>query len=327
MAKNKEVGVEIYKSVDGVIQMEVRLQKDSMWLNQAQIASLFDTDRSVITKHIGNIFRSGELVEKSNVQKMHIPNSDKPIKFYDLDVVLSVGYRVNSLKATQFRIWATKILKQHLLQGYSINEKLLIEQKNKLNEIKNAVNFIENKSHQKLLRDQTQELLSLIRQYTKSIDLLEQYDKKRVNKIKGQKPSFSLTYEDARRVIEDIKNNLSKTKADLGFFGVEPSDKLKGILGNLNQTFGGEELYQSIEEKAANLLYMVIKDHPLIDGNKRSGSILFIYYLDKNGLLYRTTGERKINENGLVALALLVAVSNPEEKDILIKVIMSLLAD
>ena len=319
--------VEIYKSSDGEIQMEVKLKKDAIWLSQAQMANLFEIDRTVISKHINNIFKSNELKEISNVQKMHITGTDKPTKFYNLDLIISVGYRVNSKKATQFRIWATRILKQHLLRGYSVNEKLLLAQKDKLNEIKNAINFIEEKSHQKLLRKQSHELLSLIRQYTKSIDLLEQYDKKRVKRIRGSKTSYVVTYDEAKIVISELKKNLQDSKAQTGMFAVETSDRLKGIIGNLNQTFGSVELYKSAEEKAANLLYMVIKDHPFVDGNKRTGSILFIHFLDRNNILYRTNGERKINDNALVALALLVAISNPIEKDILIKVIMGLLSD
>ena len=331
--KPKEMEVQIYKSKDGVIQMEVRLKKDTVWLTQLQISQLFDVNVPAIWKHISNIYRSHELSRESTLSKMEIVQDEggrsiiRNSTVYNLDVIISVGYRVNSLKATQFRIWATKVLKQHLLQGYSINEKLLMAQKDKLNEIKSAINFIEDKSHQELLRDQTQELLLLVRQYTKSIDLLDQYDQRKIRRIKGQKQTYSLAYEDARRVIDDIKRNLSDEGKNVGFFGIESSDKLRGIIENLNQTFDGKELYRTIEEKAANLIYMIIKDHPLIDGNKRSGSILFIYYLDKNNLLYRTTGERIINENGLVALALLIAVSNPNEKEILIKVITSLLTD
>lgn len=325
--KPKEIEVAIYKSRDGITQVEVNLKRDNLWISQEQMARLFEIGRNTVTRHIGNIFRSGELGEKSNVQKTYFTNSDKPVKLYSLDMILSVGYRVNSQKATQFRIWATKVLKEHLLNGYTINEKLLVQQRNKLNEIKNAINFIEEKSHQKLLRKQSQELLFLIRQYTKSIDLLEQYDNKRVKRVRGSKTSYVITYDEARAVISELKKNLQNSRAQIGMFAVETSEKLKGVIGNLNQTFGGVELYKSVEEKAANLLYLVIKDHPFVDGNKRTGSILFIHFLDRNNILFRANGERKINDNALVALALLVAISNPIEKDILIKVIIGLLSD
>jgi death-on-curing family protein len=243
-----------------------------------------------------------------------------------LDLVISVGYRVNSQKATQFRIWATKVLRDHLLQGYTVNEKALLAQRNKLKELQNAINFIEDKSHQELLQDQSSELLSIIKQYTKSIDLLEQYDKKQVKSVRGNKPIYTMSVSDTKETIEGIRKNLMETKKNIGFFGIESSDKIVDIIGNLNQTFAGKELYKSIEERAANLLYMIIKDHPFIDGNKRIGSLLFIRYLDRNDILYRKTGERKINDNALVALALLVAISNPVEKDILIKVITSIIS-
>ena len=318
--------VVIYKSRDGKAQMEVNLRDDTVWLSQSQIAILFDTDRSVITKHISNIFKSEELTSKSNVQKMHITGAFKPTNYYGLDVVISVGYRVNSQKATQFRIWATGVLKDHLLRGYSINQKLLTKQQEKLKDLQNAIYFIEDKSHQLLLKDQSLELLSLIRQYTKSLDFLEQYDKKEVREFKGTNPKTKLTYSETMGIVIEIRKKLAETKSDIGFFGVENSDRLPGIIGNLNQTFDGAELYKTAEEKAANLLYMIIKDHPFIDGNKRSGSLLFIHYLDKNNILYRKTGERKINDNALVAIALLVAISDPTEKDVLVNVIRGLIS-
>lgn len=320
--------VEIYKNSDGSIQMEVRFKKDSVWLSLNEIANLFDRDKSVISRHISNIFKTKELIRSAVVAKNATTAVDGKtyiIEYYNLDAIISVGYRVNSQKATQFRIWATKILKDHLIKGYTVNEKLVLQQRNKLNELKNAIDFIESKSHQELLRDQSEELLSLVRQYTKSIDLLEQYDEGRVSKRKGTKPIYILNYDSVKKTIEDIKKNLSETKSNIGFFGVESSDKLRGIVGNLYQTYAKVELYKSVEEKAANLLYMIIKDHPFIDGNKRTGSLLFIYFLDKNNLLYRENGERKINDNALVALALLIAISNPAEKDVLISVVVGLL--
>lgn len=325
----KEIEVQLYKSVDGSIKMEVKLKKDTVWLNQAQIAELFGTKRPAITKHLGNIFRLHELNRKRVCSKMeHTAKDGKSylVEYYNLDAIISVGYRVNSQKATQFRIWATKVLRSHLLQGYTVNEKALIEQKSKIKELQNAIDFIENKSHQTLLKDQSVELLSIIKQYTKSLDLLQQYDKKNVKSRKGKTPSHILNIVEIKQTIESIRSSLAETKKDLGFFGIEPSDKVSGIIGNLQQTFDGLELYKTIEDKAANLLYMIIKDHPFIDGNKRIGSLLFIQYLDQNNALYRETGERKINDNALVVLALLVAISNPKEKSVLTKVIINLIS-
>ncbi len=324
--KPENMEVQIYKNKEGSVSIDVRLKGDTVWLTQAQIANLFKVERSVITKHINKVFVTGELLEKSNVQKMHITGVDKPSKIYSLDMVISVGYRVNSKQATDFRIWATKILKSYLIKGYSLNQKLLLSQRNKFKDLQETIGFVENKSHQNLLSNQGSELLSIIKQYTKSLDLLKQYDTEKIKKVKGSTPIYKLHISDTLETIKNIKNNLQKTKKNLGYFGIESSDRLSGIVGNLSQTYGGKELYESTEEKAANLLYLVIKDHPFIDGNKRIGSLLFINYLDKNRVLYRDTGERKINDNALVALALLVAISNPTEKKILIKVIISLIS-
>jgi len=314
----------IYKSDTGP-KIEVKLDKENIWLTQDQIALLFGTQRPAITKHLNNIFKSGELDEKSNVPKWNVPNSDKPVKFYSLDTIISVGYRVNSKRATQFRVWATNTLKNYLVKGYAINEKRLLEAQNKFNELQNAVDFLRQKSKYELLAGQEQEILNLLADYSKTLTLLEQYDTEKVVLSKKGKAEFVLDHKLATNVISEIKKELQIKNEASEMFGTEPHNKLEGLLGNIRQTFDGKELYSSIEEKASNLLYFIIKDHPFIDGNKRIGSFLFVYFLDRNKYLYRETGEKKINDNALTALSLLIAVSDPKEKDKLIKIITNLI--
>jgi len=320
--KNGEIV--IYKTPQGP-QLDVKLKRQSVWLTQTQIAYLFNIERSVITKHANNIFKDKELTEKRNVQKMHIPHSDKPVKFYSLDLILSVGYRVNSQRATQFRIWATKTLKQHLIKGYTINKKRLLKKSEELKQLQKTITFLQEKSQHKLLTGQGKGILDLLADYSKSLTLLEQYDKQRFPLIKGKGAKFILEYQQAQIVISQLKSQLQGKKEASELFGQENSAKFESIIKNLFQTFDGKELYRTIEEKAAHLLYLTIKDHPFNDGNKRIGSFLFIYFLDKNQYLDKVTGERKINDNALVSLALLIAVSEPKEKEIMIKIIINLL--
>jgi death-on-curing family protein len=318
----------LYKTKDGKAAFEVHLERETVWLKQAQIAGLFSVDRSVITKHLNNIFSSGELSEKSNVQKMHIPFSDKPAKIYSLDVVLSVGYRVNSKRATEFRVWATNVLKKYLLQGYALNEKRLLKQsREKFQKLQNTVNLISEKLSVPSLEGHEKELMSIIKEYANSLSLLFKYDEGKL-KIKGRtKAKYSINYEKCEEIIRDLKGRLIARKEASSLFGNENGDKLKGILGSIEQTFDVHELYQTVEEKAAHLLYFIIKDHPFIDGNKRIGSILFIYFLERNGFMLRRNGERKISDTALTALALLVAVSDPKEKDVMVSLIMNLIED
>ena len=316
----------IYQTPDKKIKIDVNLDQDTVWLTQDQISRLFNAERSVITKHVKNIFKSKELNEESNVQKMHIANSDKPVNFYSLDAIISIGYRVNSKKATQFRVWATNTLKRYLVTGYAINEKRLFEAQDKFNELKNSIDFLQKKSKYGLLAGQEQEILDLLANYSKTLTLLEQYDKEKVSLLKNGKGKFILMYEDVVSIIAKIKDELMAKKEAGEFFGTENSDKLKGIIATLYQTFDKKELYYSIEEKAAHLLYFIIKDHPLVDGNKRTGAFLFVYFLDRNNYLYKENGERKINDNALTALALLIAVSDRQEKEKMVKIITNLLS-
>jgi len=315
----------IYKTRQGP-QIEVRMEDESVWLRQDEIAKLYGKERSVITKHIKKIFLDNEVDKESNVHFLHIANSDKPVAFYSLDVILAVGYRTNSARAIEFRKWATSILKSYLIKGYSINEKQLLQAKNQIKELQNTISFLHEKSKHNLLAGQEHELLNLLSSYSKTLTLLEQYDKEKLTIAKKAKGRFVLIYEDAKKIIKEIKKELIAKKEASELFGQENGENLKGILRSIYQTFDGKELYPSLEEKAAHLLYFIIKDHPFIDGNKRIGSFLFVYFLERNNYLYRQTGEKKINDNALTALALLTAVSDPKEKDKLIKIITNLLS-
>ena len=322
----KKGKIVIYKSPKKDIEVEARFEGETVWLRQDEIARLYGKERSVITKHINKIFNDKEVDKKSNVQFLHIPNSDKPVAFYSLDVILAVGYRTNSAAAIHFRKWATNVLKNYLIKGYTINEKRLLQAQNQLKELQNAISFLQEKSKNKLLTGQEQEILNLLSNYSKTLTLLEKYDKEKLTLIKKTKSKFKLKYEETIKVINEIKKDLINKNEASDLFGKEINNKLKDILGNIYQTFGKKELYPSLEEKAAHLLYFIIKDHPFIDGNKRIASFLFIYFLDKNNFLYRYNGEKKINDNALTALALLIAISNPKDKEILIKITTNLIS-
>lgn len=329
MAKNKDKNsaIVIYEASKGDVRIDVKLENETIWLTQAQISKLFGAERSVITKHIKNIFQSGELEEKSNVQKMHIPNSDKPVSFYNLDMIISVGYRVNSKRATSFRIWATKTLKDYLVKGYAINRNRLLEAQEKFKELQAAISFLQDKSQKEMLAGQSQEILNLLSNYAKTLTLLSEYDNGKIKETKGGKTKFILEYKKSLEIIEKIKTELMAKKEAGDLFGQERRGALETVVKNLYQTFGGKELYPTIENKASHLLYLIIKDHSFSDGNKRIGSFLFVYFLDKNNYLYKKSGEKKINDNALTALALLVAESKPEEKEVMIKIIMNLIAE
>ncbi len=318
----------IYKSSKGP-EIQVKLEKDTVWLDAHLIAQLFGVNRPAIVKHLNNIYGTGELDKKSTCSVLEQVAADKKIRkmnLYNLDMIISVGYRVNSKRATQFRIWATKTLKEHLVRGYTINEKRLLRTQNQLKELQGAVDFLQKKAKHELLVGQEQEILNLLASYSKTLTLLEQYDKEKLPLIKKARGKFVLKYKDAKGVIDEVKKELIVQKETSDLFGQETSEKFKAILGNIYQTFTGKELYSSLEEKAAHFLYFTIKDHPFIDGNKRIASFLFIYFLDRNNYLYRSSGEKKINDNALTALTLLIATSDPKDKDILIKIITNFLA-
>ncbi len=297
----KKGEVIIYKSKEGP-KLEVRLEENTVWLTQNQIALLFSTQRPAITKHLNNIFKSGEL-DKNSVSSIleHTANDGKTYKtqFYNLDAIISVGYRVNSNRATQFRIWATKTLKEHLVKGYTLNEKRLLQYQNSFQDLQETITLLQEKSKHELLVGQEQEILSLLSSYSKTLTLLEQYDKEKLKLTKKAKEKYVVQYDEARKLIDKIKKDLIAKNEASNLFGQENEDRFKAIIKNIYQTFDGKELYSSLEEKAAHILYLVIKDHPFVDGNKRIGSFLFIYYLNKNNYLYKENGEKKINDNTL----------------------------
>ena len=323
----------IYKTSKNEVSLDVRLEEETVWLNLNQLSILFDTDKSGISRHIKNIYKDEELDKKATVaifatvQKEGGRIIKRDVEFYNLDTILSIGYRVNSKQATQFRIWATKTLKDHLLKGYTINEKRLLEAREKFQELQTTISFLQEKSKKELLSGQAGEILNLLSDYAKTLTILEQYDKGQLKESKGGKTKFVLKYDDCLKIIAELKKELIVKKEAGDLFGQERGGSFEGIIKGLYQSFGGKELYPSIEDKASHLLYFIIKDHPFSDGNKRSAAFLFVYFLDKTNFLFKKSGERKINDNALVALALLVAESDPKEKDVMVKIVKNLLAE
>lgn len=331
--KDKNNSIVIYEASKGDIRIDVRLENETIWLTLNQIADLFGVDKSGVSRHIKNIYNESELKEDSTVAKIATVQKEgersieRDIEFYNLDVIISIGYRVNSKRATDFRIWATKTLRDYLVKGYTINEKRLLETQEKFKELQTAISFLQDKSQKEMLTGQSQEILNLLSSYAKTLTLLNEYDSGKISERKGGKTKFVLEYKKTLEIIQKIKTELAAKKEAGDLFGQERQNMLEAVMRSLYQTFGGNELYPTIENKASNLLYLIIKDHSFSDGNKRIGSFLFVYFLDKNGYLYKKSGEKKINDNALTALALLVAESKPEEKDVMIKIIMNLIAE
>ncbi len=292
------------------IKLEVSMNEDTVWLTQKQMSTLFNTNRSTVTKHINNIFSELELDKKSNVQKMHIANSDKPITLYSLDVIISVGYRVKSKNGIIFRRWANKVLKDYLLKGYAVNNKRLeyLEKTVKLIDIASRID-------EDLNGDDAKNIIKVIGRYSKSLDLLDNYDHKNVSLKQDIIDVRKVTYEDCIIIIKDLKFN-----EESNLFALERNRGLEGIISNIYQTFDGKDVYKSLEEKIANFFYLIIKNHVFIDGNKRIAATLFIYILQFYNLLYKDN-KQIIDNNTLTALTLLIAESNPKEKDILINLI------
>ena len=318
--------VVLYKTENGKAALDVRLAGETVWLTQTQMAALFERDQSVISRHINNVFKEKELGQKSNMQKMHIAKSDKPVVFYSLDMIISVGYRVNSKRGTQFRIWATQTLKDHLVRGYTLNERRLRERGI---EMEQAVQLLSRTlTRHNLVKEEGRGVLEVITHYAKTWLLLKEYDENTLSIPGRRQPArVAIDYARARENINMLKARLVEKGEASGLFGQERTEQLVGILGAIEQTFGGDPLYPSIEEKAAHLLYFVIKDHPFADGNKRIGSFLFILFLRENGYLEDANGVPKINDNALVALALLTAESEPRNKELMIRLIMNLLVE
>jgi len=298
---------------DQEVKLEVNMKDETVWLSQQQMASLFDRDIAVISRHIKNVFNE-ELEEKSNLQKMQIPNSDKPVMLYSLDVIISVGYRVKSQKGIAFRKWATRILKDYMLKGYAVNQKRL-EYLEKTVQLINIAGRIDNK----LDGDEAQGIIRVINNYSSALNLLDDYDHKCLSKPVGTISNNKIKYEDCI----DIINKLRFT-SDSNLFALERNKGLEAIIGNIYQSFDGKDLYPTIEEKAANFLYLITKNHTFIDGNKRIAATLFIYFLDFYDILYKKE-KRVIDNNTLVSLTLLIAQSNPKEKEVLVDLVMNFL--
>ncbi|MDD2565416.1 MAG: RhuM family protein [Candidatus Gracilibacteria bacterium] len=309
--------------------IDVKIDNETIWLNSNQIGAIFDVDRSVIEKHIKNIYKELEL-DKNQVCAIfaHTASDGKTYQtnFFNLDMIISVGYRVNSQKATQFRIWANNVLKNYLTKGYVINEDKLLEIKSRFEDLQNTIKFLEEKSKNDNKLLDSGEILSLLSSYSNTLTYLEKFDKGTLEDKIGINGTYILEYSECKKVIIKIKENLISKREASELFGNEKDESFSGIIANIYQTFGGDELYEDINSKAAHLLYFIIKDHPFSDGNKRIGSFIFIYFLDKNDFLHKTTGEKKINDNALTTLALLVAESKPKEKETIIKLIKNLIS-
>lgn len=314
--------IAIYQSPSGVV--EVRLDKDTVWLTQEQMTQLFGRERSVITKHIRNVFNEGELDEKSNVQNLHIPHSDKPVRFYNLDVIISVGYRVKSPQGVQFRQWATRLLREHLTLGYTVNRQRF---EDNAAELEAALNLIRKAAQTpELSADTGRGLVDIVTRYAHTFLWLQRYDEGLLTDPATQPGGTLPTLEQAREALARLKADLVQRGEATDLFARDRGDGLAALLGNLDQSVFGEPAYPSVEAKAAHLLYFVIKNHPFSDGNKRSGAFLFVDFLHRNGRLLNASGHPVINDMGLAALALLVAESDPAQKDVLIRLIVNMLA-
>lgn len=296
------------------VKLEVNLKDETVWLTQEQISILFNKERSVITKHLKNIFKE-ELEEKSNVQKMHIPKSDKPVTFYNLDVIISVGYRVKSKQGIAFRKWASKILKDYMLKGYAINEQ-------RLNYLEKKVQILDivTRSIDNIKDTDLKQVIKVISNYTKGLDLLDDYDHRTLKKVEGTKSEEKITYKECINIINTLKFNEQSN-----IFALERDKGLESIINNIYQTWNGEDIYQTIEEKAANFLYMTVKNHVFIDGNKRIAATLFIYFLQFYNILYQNNIPI-IDNNTLASLTILIAESNPKEKEVMVNLIMNIIS-
>ena len=312
----------IYQTEDGQTQIDVRLENETVWLNVAQMASLFMKEESNVRRHVLNAFKEGELErDNNNVHFLHVNGVKKPVPFYSLDVIISVGYRVHSKRGTAFRIWARKIIKDYLVKGYAINDRIRKDQIAELRQLmKVAGRAISNQEVPETV--ESQDLLNVVVDYTYALDTLDNYDYERLTIDKTTKEErFHATYDNAMEEINRLRDKFGGST----LFGNEKDESFKSSIGQIYQTFGGDELYPSVEEKAAMLLYLVTKNHSFSDGNKRIAATLFLWFLNNNGILYREDGSKRLADNTLVALTLMIAESKTEEKDVMVKVVVNLI--
>ena len=324
MEENKII---IYQTEDGQTQIDVRLENETVWLTQAQMAELFETDRTSIVRHINNIYRVEELDREATCAKIAQVQTEgkrqvtRTVPYFNLDMIISVGYRVNSKRGIKFRQWANNVLKQYLVKGYAVNERIRKEQ---IGELRQLVGMLGRtiQSQPLLSNDETNALFEVVTDYTYALDTLDNYDYERltIDKTTKQEP-FHATYENAMEAINGLRTKFGGSS----LFGNEKDGSFKSSIGQIYQTFGGKELYPSVEEKAAMLLYLVTKNHSFSDGNKRIAATLFLWFLNNNGILYRKDGTKRLADNTLVALTLMIAESKTEEKDVMVKVVVNLI--
>lgn len=312
--------IEIYQADDGKLELNVTLENETVWLTQIQMVELFGRDQSVLSRHIRNVFKDGELSEKSNMQKMHIAGSDKPVAFYSLDVIISVGYRVKSQRGVQFRQWANSILKQHIIEGYTVNQRRLQERGV---EFAQAIALLSRTlANQQLVSNEGEAVLAVINDYARSWSLLQAYDEQSLSSLTNKQNDMqALDLDKVLVAITELKKTLIAKGEATELFGQLRGDGLASALATIEQGFADELFYPNVASRAANLLYFVIKNHPLADGNKRTGSFLFLWYLRANQNLLAKPVEQLINDNTLVALALLVAESLPDQKELMIRLV------
>ena len=318
---NEQNQILIYQTEDGQTQVDVRMENETVWLTTNQMAMLFDREESNIRRHVINVFKEGELDRENNVHFLHVNGVKKPVPYYNLDVIISVGYRVKSQRGVKFRQWANRILKQYLVKGYAVNDRLRRDQ---LGELRQLVQVVGRtlQSQDVTATTDGQALFDVVVDYTYALDTLDNYDYERlVIEQTTTKEPFRATYENAMVEIRRLHEKFGGSQ----WFGNEKDDSFKSSIGQIYQTFGGEELYPSVEEKAAMLLYLVTKNHSFSDGNKRIAATLFLWFLNNNGILYRPDGTKRLADNTLVALTLMIAESRTEEKDVMVKVVVNLI--
>ncbi|HEG42838.1 MAG TPA: Fic/DOC family protein [Phycisphaerales bacterium] len=326
LSKEKQGEILLYKPKGRQTEIQVNLKEQTVWLNLNQIAKLFGRDKSVVSRHLRNIFKTKELKKSRVVAKNATTAADGKVyqvEYYNLDAILSVGYRVNSKSGTQFRIWATNILREHLVKGYTLNEKRLRQEVEHYKELRRTIAVIGDVLKRRPSgADQASGLLKVIADFAYALDILDAYDYQRLE-VSGlsRKKGKQISYKEARWIIETLREQYNTTE----LFGREKDDTLKSSLGNIFQTFGGNQLYPSMEEKAAHLLYFLVKNHHFTDGNKRIAAFLFLWFLEKNNALYHKDGSKRIADNALVAMTLMIAESNPKYKDTIVKVIVNLI--